>query len=47
MNNLGSIYSLLKKYKLAKAWYEQVLTLDPDNETAQKNLAKIETELEE
>lgn len=46
MNNLGNIYSLQKKYKEAKVWYEKVLALDPKNDTARKNLTKIETELE-
>lgn len=47
MNNLGNILSLQKKYQKAKEWYEKVLAIDPDNETARKNLVKIETELEE
>ena len=45
MNNLGNILSLQKKWQKAKEWYEKVLTVDPDNETARKNLVKIETEL--
>lgn len=47
MNNLGNILSLQKKYKKAKEWYEKVLAIDPVNETARKNLVKIETELED
>ncbi len=47
MNNLGNILSLQKKWQKAKEWYEKVLTVDPDNETARKNLVKIETELEQ
>ena len=47
MNNLGNILSLQKKYKKAKEWYEKVLAIDPANETARKNLVKIETELED
>lgn len=46
MNNLGNILSLQKNYKKAKQWYEKVLSVDPDNETARKNLEKIEIELE-
>ena len=46
MNNLGNILSLQKKWKKAKEWYEKVLAVDPNNETARKNLVKIETELE-
>lgn len=47
MNNLGNILSLQKKWKKAKEWYEKVLTVDPNNETARKNIIKIETELEQ
>ena len=46
MNNLGNIYSLQKQYNAAKKWYENALALDPQNETARKNLEKIVTELE-
>lgn len=46
MNNLGNIHSLLKNYKAAKQWYEKVLAVDPENETARKNLVKIEADLE-
>ena len=46
MNNLGNIYSLQKQYNAAKKWYENALTVDPNNETARKNLEKIATELE-
>lgn len=46
MNNLGNILSLQKKYAKAKEWYEKVLVIDPQNETARKNLDRIETELE-
>ena len=46
MNNLGNIFSLQKKYKQAKTWYEKVLAVDPENETARKNLVKIESDLE-
>lgn len=46
MNNLGNIYSLQKQYNAAKKWYESALALEPDNETARKNLEKIATELE-
>ena len=46
MNNLGNILSLQKKYQKAKEWYEKVLAVDPENETARKNIVKIETELE-
>jgi hypothetical protein len=46
MNNLGNILSLQKKWKKAKEWYEKVLAVDPNNETARKNLVRIETELE-
>ena len=46
MNNLGNIYSLQKQYNAAKKWYENALAIDPNNETAQKNLEKIATELE-
>lgn len=45
MNNLGNILSLQKKYKEAKTWYEKVLATDPKNETARKNLARVENEL--
>ncbi len=45
MNNLGNILSLLKNYQKAKEWYKQVLAIDPENETARKNLEKIEAEL--
>ena len=47
MNNLGNILSLQKKWKKAKEWYEKVLEIEPENETARKNLVKIETELEQ
>ena len=47
MNNLGNILSLQKKYAKAKEWYEKVLAVDPNNETARKNITKIETELEQ
>ena len=47
MNNLGNILSLQKKWKKAKEWYEKVLAVDPNNETARKNIIKIETELEQ
>ena len=47
MNNLGNILSLQKNFKKAKEWYEKVLAIDPENETARKNLIKIETDLEE
>ena len=47
MNNLGNILSLQKKYKKAKEWYQKVLAIEPNNETARKNLEKIEIELEE
>lgn len=47
MNNLGNILSLQKKYAKAKEWYEKVLVVDPQNETARKNLDRIETELEQ
>ena len=46
MNNLGNILSLQKKYQKAKEWYEKVLAVDPQNETARKNLERIITELE-
>ena len=46
MNNLGNIYSLQKQYNAAKKWYENALAVDPQNETARKNLEKIATELE-
>ena len=47
MNNLGNIHSLLKQYSEAKSWYEKVLAIDPENETARKNLEKIEADLEQ
>lgn len=47
MNNLGNICSLLKQYSTAKSWYEKVLAIDPENETARKNLEKIEADLEQ
>ena len=46
MNNLGNIFSMQKKYQKAKEWYEKVLAIDPENETARKNLVKVETELD-
>lgn len=46
MNNLGNILSLQKKYQKAKEWYEKVLVVDPQNETARRNLERIITELE-
>ena len=46
MNNLGNLYTLQNDYKTAKKWYEKVLELDPDNESAIKNLEKIAAELE-
>ena len=46
MNNLGNIYSLQKQYNAAKKWYQNALAVDPQNETARKNLEKIATELE-
>ncbi len=47
MNNLGNILSLQKKYSKAKEWYTKVLAIEPDNETARRNLEIIETELEQ
>jgi len=47
MNNLGNIYSLQKQYNAAKKWYENALAIDPQNETARKNLEKIAVELEQ
>ena len=47
MNNLGNILSLQKKFAKAKEWYTKVLAIEPDNETARKNLEIIETELED
>ena len=35
-----------KYFAKAKEWYEKVLAADPQNETARKNLERIETELE-
>lgn len=46
MNNLGNICSLQKKYAEAKSWYEKVLAIDPENNTALRNLNRIVTELE-
>lgn len=46
MNNLGNIASIQKKYKDAEYWYTKVLELDPANNTAIKNLNRIQTELE-
>ena len=46
MNNLGNIYSLQKQYNAAKKWYQNALAVDPQNDTARKNLEKIATELE-
>lgn len=46
MNNLGNICTLQKKYADAKKWYEKVLSIDPENATATKNLNRILTELE-
>ena len=46
MNNLGNILSLQKKWEKAKEWYEKVLAIDPENDTARKNIERIETELE-
>lgn len=47
MNNLGNILSLQKKFAKAKEWYEKVLAIDPENETARKNIERIEAELEQ
>lgn len=47
MNNLGNICTLQKKYKEAQKWYKKVLEIDPENATAIKNLARIESDLEE
>lgn len=47
MNNLGNLYTLQKDYNTAKAWYQKVLELAPDNESAIRNLEKIAAELEE
>ena len=46
MNNLGNIYSLQKKFAEAKYWYEQALKIEPNNNTARKNLERIAGELE-
>ena len=47
MNNLGNIYSLQKKYALAKKWYEMALSADPNNATAKRNLERIASEFED
>lgn len=46
MNNLGNIASLNKDYLEAKKWYERAIRIDPDNESARKNLERIMGELE-
>ena len=46
MNNLGNLCSLQKDYKAAMNWYKKVIELDPENETAKRNLEKIASELE-
>lgn len=46
MNNLGNLCSLQKDYKTAMSWYKKVIELDPENETAKRNLEKIASELE-
>ena len=46
MNNLGNIASLQKKYEEAMSWYKKVLEVDPENTTAQRNLTRIESELQ-
>ena len=46
MNNLGNLCSLQKDYKTAMSWYRKVIELDPENETAKRNLEKIASELE-
>ncbi|WP_407397532.1 tetratricopeptide repeat protein [Treponema sp.] len=46
MTNLGNIYSLQKNFKEARKWYQMAIELEPDNKTALKNLARIESDLE-
>ena len=46
MNNLGNLCSLQKDYKAAMNWYRKVIELDPENETAKRNLEKIAADLE-
>lgn len=46
MNNLGNLCTLQKDYKAAMGWYKKVIELDPNNDTANKNLEKIAAELE-
>ena len=46
MNNLGNIASLQKNYQEAMTWYKKVLELDPENKTAQSNINRIQSELQ-
>ncbi len=46
MNNLGNLCTLQKDYKGAMGWYQKVIELDPENDTAKRNLEKIAAELE-
>lgn len=46
MNNLGNICSLQKKYELALAWYQKALEVDPENKTAKKGVARMQSEIE-
>lgn len=44
LNNLGVVYSILKKYTEAEMAFQQALTLDPTYESAKQNLEKLKRE---
>ncbi|WP_282116261.1 tetratricopeptide repeat protein [Cellulophaga baltica] len=46
-DSLGEAYYKAKQYKKAKESYENVLTLDPDNTNAEKNIKEINLVLEQ
>ena len=44
--NLGAMYHINRKYKLAEQSYLQALKLDPDDSVAANNLRKLRNTME-
>ncbi len=47
MINLGNIASIQKRFEDAKMWFEKVLSINPNNNTARTNLERIQREFDE
>ena len=45
MNNLGNVYMIEKNYSAAEKQYKQILTIEPNNKTAQKGLENVRSML--